>query len=454
MQARPGELTTLPPVTPDSSIAPVVQEPQAAPALAPPVRPEERPRVVIKTILGLVALLALAYLGGHPTVERWEARLRVSQLMTAGLPFLALGLVARLPRVGILNDQVMADLSPVLRIGLGWIGFVAGSRFDTRKLANIQSGAVTLVALVTSVPFLLVALLSSAVLLAVRPAQLALEDSVFLRDALLLGTAGAMTASNAALLLPQSDPAAERVSRTVRLEELAGIAGLTIVAAYFRPQGAAVSWQLPGTGWLLLTVGLGTAVGGLVYLMLTRATQGAEFIVLTVGSVSFAAGLAANLRLSSVAVCFVAGLLIINFPSSYRERLRTVLEQLERPVYLVFLAIVGAIWRADSLAGWLLLPVFVMARMAGKWLGTRLAARRASLKLSLPEQRVLTLAPMGPLAIAIVVNAQLLYPGGSISDIVTAVMGGALITEGLVQFFSRREPAPSGPRSPGAEAPP
>jgi hypothetical protein len=36
-----------------------------------------------------------------------------------------------------------------------------------------------------------------------------------------------------------------------------------------------------------------------------------------------------------------------------------------------------------------------------------------------------------------VVNAQLLYPGGSIADAVVAVVGGALATEGLVHAWAR-----------------
>jgi hypothetical protein len=85
-----------------------------------------------------------------------------------------------------------------------------------------------------------------------------------------------------------------------------------------------------------------------------------------------------------------------------------------------------------------LIPVFTGARFAGKWLGSQLAARYAGLPLTEGERRVLAVSPMGPLAIAIVVNAQLLYPGGSISPIVAAVIGGAIVTEVVVQLASRR----------------
>jgi hypothetical protein len=100
--------------------------------------------------------------------------------------------------------------------------------------------------------------------------------------------------------------------------------------------------------------------------------------------------------------------------------------------------VIGALWRIDDWRGWLRVPVFTAARFLGKWLGTELAARYAGLPLTLDERQVLAVSPMGPLAIAIVVNAQLLYPGGSISPIVAAVIGGAIVTEVVVQLVSRR----------------
>ena len=49
------------------------------------------------------------------------------------------------------------------------------------------------------------------------------------------------------------------------------------------------------------------------------------------------------------------------------------------------------------------------------------------------------LAPLGALSIAIVVSAEDLYCSPSIPWIVTAVIGGAIVTEILVQWSSRDE---------------
>jgi hypothetical protein len=156
------------------------------------------------------------------------------------------------------------------------------------------------------------------------------------------------------------------------------------------------------------------------------------------GSISFAAGAAGYLLLSSVVVAFIAGVLLANFPGTYHARLREMLLGLERPIYLLSLLIVGALWQVTDWRGWVLMPVFMITRLVGKWLAAELAHTRTALPLSIDERRMLALSPLGPLAIAIVINAQLLYPGGSISLIVSAVIGGGVLTETFLQLENRR----------------
>jgi Kef-type K+ transport system membrane component KefB len=436
----------LPAVEPDPALAPVIEGRERQPP-ARPVAPEERPGVVIRTIIGLLTLMVLAYLGGHPRVLSWEKRLGISQVITTGFPFVICGVLARSNSVGILSDAVLAEISPLLRLGLGWIGFVAGIRFDTRMFQGLPARTLRIVTLTTLFPFALLVGACAGLLFLFHDQALGLGDPVFLRDALILGTAGAMTAVTSTRA-GSREGAGNVLARVIRLEELAGVIGLLFVAAFFRPQGA--SWQMPGTAWVLLTIGLGATAGVLIYAILQRRMERADFLVLTLGSISFAAGAASYLLLSSVVVAFIAGVLLANFPGSYHERLREMLFRLERPIYLLSLFIIGALWQVGDWRGWVLMPVFMSLRLAGKWLGTRLALVDAELPLGVEERRAIAMPPLGPLAIAIVTNALLLYPGGSISLVVSAVIGGGVLTEIFLQLGSRRrarlslEPVSSG----------
>lgn len=443
------EVRNLPPAVPGHALAPLVEH--------EPAHSKQPTEEILKPLLALIVVLGLAAVGGHRRVQRLEKRLRISQVVTAGLPFFVLGTVFSLRGVDLMTESVLAGISPMLRIGLGWLGFVVGFRFDARVLGDLEAGTTRFVSFVTSAPFLAVVALTSLVLVgAGQSVGESLRNPVFLRDALILGTTASMTAASAPLLLPSpsSPEAVARVARIVRMEEIAGIAGLSVVAAYFRPQGAEVTWQIPGTAWLFLTIGVGATVGVLVFAMLERVKSGPELLVLILGSVAFAAGIAGYLHLSPVVVCFVAGVLMVNFPSTHKERLGRVLRSLERPIYLLFLFIAGALWSPGDWPGWILLPVFVGGRLAGKGIGARISHRRRGLRLPAQEERALVVAPVGSLAVAIVLDSQLLYAGGSISAIVVAVVGGSLVTEGLVQFFYRRDEgrAVAGPSESGAGA--
>jgi Kef-type K+ transport system membrane component KefB len=263
------------------------------------------------------------------------------------------------------------------------------------------------------------------------------QNPVFLRDALILATAGAMTARSTVRRLDATGDEGI-AARIIRIEELAGVIGLAFVAAFFREHGIEGSWHLPGMVWLLVTLGLGTALGLLFYTMLVATPRGPDFIAVTLGAIAFAAGAAGYLYLSSVAVAFVAGVILANFPGTYQPRLREALKRLERPIYLLALFVIGALWDVDDWRGWVLMPVFMAARLVGKWLAATIAARREHLPVTAQESRSLAVSPIGALAIAIVVNAQLLYPGGSISLVVSAVIGGGVLTEAFVQLATRR----------------
>jgi hypothetical protein len=199
---------------------------------------------------------------------------------------------------------------------------------------------------------------------------------------------------------------------------------------------------------LILTLRLGMAPGLNMYNLLRLAKRSTDLLIVTLGAIVFTAGFAANLRLSPVVVCFVMGLLVTNAPGAYKSSLQLTLARLERPLYFLFLLIVGAVWDPGDWRGWTLMLVFFGGRLLGKFAGVHMANAASDLGLSLPERKTLAIAPLGPLALAVVISAQLLYPGGSISLIVTAILGGAVATEILVQVLNRR------PRPAARSAPP
>ncbi|MBC8073010.1 MAG: cation:proton antiporter, partial [Deltaproteobacteria bacterium] len=274
-----------------------------------------------------------------------------------------------------------------------------------------------------------------------------LLDPTIIRDALILGAAGAIAADTETLRYgarKASSEARRRLVLLANLDELAALVGLAFLNAFFRPSGVGVTWQLPNTAWLFVTFGLGLVVGVVVYAIARLPATRTESVALLLGSVAFTAGIASELHLSPLVVCFIVGLLLTNFPGDYKARLNDNLARLEMPIYLVFLIVAGAMW-TPTLLGWLVMLVLLAMRYLGRYIGGRVVWRRVDADLPLDARRSLVFAPMGTLPIAVAVNAALLYPDGEISTILTATIGGAILCEIALSLLWRREEQSHGP---------
>lgn len=395
--------------------------------------------IALRVIAGLLVLLVLAYLGGHKRVVRYQERLGLGGAITAGFAFIALGVIARQPEVGVLSDAVLDRVQPVLHFGLGWLGFIIGAQLDIRILDRVPRGTAYLILVETVAPFAAVAAACGAVMVLFGRSW---ASPYLWRDVVLLGAAAAMSA-------PQRFKGfanrAWRKGRPVehllgQLDELAGVIVLLFITAFFRDVPGE-TWQLPATAWVFVSLGLGLAIGTLIFAMVRVPTTNAEFLAVLLGGVAFASGFASYLRLSATAVCFLAGVIVANFPNEQRGSVLRILNHLERPVRLLFLIIAGALWSVGDWRGWVLVPVLVAARIGGKWLG--ITASKAVVGPLLPpgfaEKRQLVM-PLSSLSIAIVVGVDAVQGTRSLPWVITAVIGGAIISEVIVQLLAKAPP--------------
>jgi len=185
----------------------------------------------------------------------------------------------------------------------------------------------------------------------------------------------------------------------------------------------------------------------LVFAMVRVPVSNAEFLAVVLGGIAFASGLAGYLRLSPISICFIAGVLVTNFPNEQRDSIFKILNHLERPVHLLFLMIAGALWNIGDWRGWVLIPLFVAGRSLGKWAGVIVGKTvvGAALPAGFADQRQLV-TPMSGLSIALVVSVESIYHDAGLAWIITAVIGGSIATEFLVSATSKDDPAaPSAP---------
>jgi Kef-type K+ transport system membrane component KefB len=411
----------------------IARQAHAADAAAPAAT-SSNSLFAIKVIGGLIALVVLAYLGGHKRVVKFQEQLGISSAIAAGLPFVILGLVASHPDIAILSGDVLERLRPLLHFGLGWLGFIIGAQLDIRVLDRVPKGTAYIILVEAAAPFAATATACGAIMLTYG---MTLDDPTFWRDLVVLGAAAAMTAPRKFRgFANRGWSEGKGVDILIaQLDEIVGVIGLLFITAYFRDDTANIAWHLPSTAWVFVAAGLGVSIGVLIFVMVRVPSSNAEFLAVVIGAIAFASGLAGYLHLSPLVICFLAGVLVVNFPNDQRDAVFRILQHLERPVHQLFLIIAGAIWTVGDWRGWLLVPAFVIARSIGKFVGV--FAARKTIGMEMPRGFVdgrRLVSPLSSLSIALVISIESLYRDQGIAWITTAVIGSAFFIEIVVQF--------------------
>lgn len=388
---------------------------------------------VARVVVALTVAVALAVLGAHPRVLRWERRFGLTVLASSGFPFLLLGALFR--ELGVLTNAVLTDMRPLFEFGLGWIGLTIGTNLDLRRFDRMPSAFAPVIALASLLPIVCAAIACSLTLawLGVVPGQ------GLMRDGLILIACAAVSApANLELLLRRWQPSRRLVLEVTRVDQLVALGILGFLAVYFRPDRTVTLWHLPRSGWFLMTLGLGVLLGVVIYLIVRHVKERTEELALLMGGVALASGMAGYLALSVAVVCALAGAVLINVQSD--ERLVKTLREVERPIYFLFLFVVGAAWRPDEWQGWFLGAVFALSRGYGKVLAARLASW---MDKDLPEWRPLAVSLLPESSVAIVVLFSATTLGGDTSApvrwAINAVIVGSVLTELVVQTYQRRE---------------
>jgi len=397
--------------------------------------PDRLPRIV----LGLAVALGLAVLAAHPRVKAIERRLGVTVLISAGVPFLAMGAIFAQPSVGILTADIRRDLLPAFEFGLGWIGFVIGTQFDLHRLERLPSSLGSVIAIESLVPMLTTAGLCSMAFVGLGVPW---RNVDFLRDALVLAACAAPSAPLAVELWRSRVGAkgADLLHEITLLDEVTALTVLGAVAIFFRPEASTTRWVLPSSAWLLVTLGLGVVLGIVTYVLIRGAKSEAEELAFLLGAIALSSGMAGYLALSVPVVCAIAGAQLANLPLRDLTGLRKTLLDVERPLYLVFLLIVGATWRPTEWQGWVIAPAFVLARTAGKRLGAIWSRRVGPPELPSARAMALALTPQSPISIVAMVSAATLYQGSHPDRVrwgINAVIIGGVLTEIVVRFLER-----------------
>jgi hypothetical protein len=362
----------------------------------------------MESLFPTLVLILLALLGARVSFSTSRARLGAQLLLRTGTLFVGVGFALGPSALGLLTPDAIDALLPLLAVGLGWVGLHFGLQLDSGSLRRFPPGyyafalvqaalslvifgviglaAVRISGLDGPVPLLLV-LCAACTASVTTPAGIALVSTTFgvkghVRD--LLFFAGSIDA-------------------------IVGIAALQLTYSLFRPGATSAGFGPPSQ---LLFVPLALGVGlvcGIVFLWLARSKPGGEELVLyLLGSCAFASGVALQWGLSPLFVSTTMGAVVANLSKS-RARIHAVLTRWEKPVYVTFLLLAGALLRVPT---WLVFPLalgYMGLRSLSKLGGAVVPARALDLGFDAPWSVGLGLIPQGGISIAMAVSGMLMY---------------------------------------------
>ncbi len=382
-------------------------------------------------VLGLLLFVGLAYLLAHFVVDWFQRRL----LVVTGLEYVLLGVLlgpSAVEQVHVFKD--LTGLAPIIAFAAGWVGLLYGMELDVRGLATSGDRSLRLAVVESALTGGIVALASQALLTSGLFGLPALPSNVAIISASVLGCTAAAGSSSAVDLIRSRYPSLESdllplLRRTARLEDLLAIIVFGLIFCVFH-QGSTRTAAPPAiSDWVLLTTGLGLALGFLFTTFLGDDTSENSRFLALVGIIVFASGAAFFLNLSALLVNLLLGAVIVN--TRHGEAVFHTLGGTQRPVRLVLLVFAGALWvPVEPLPAVLLAVAYAVARVVGKALACWVSALGTNLRNDLFRG----LLAQGDVAIAMAISFRLVYHGPAVDLAYTAILASVVLNE----FFAPR----------------
>lgn len=386
----------------------------------------------------LILVVAIAFLATHVAYE-WLAR---RLLIVSGAEYLILGVLLGPMVSGLFPETTDDAFTPVLVLGIGWIGLTLGMSFRLQQLVRIP-GVKYRLALVQSL--LTLVAVAAAVTYAVEY-SFQVERSVALIAGVALGAiAVASTPAGLDVALGQERT---RIPVVRQIEVALGMDGLVSVLAF----GLLLAWShhsvplvvraLTTTEWVVVTMGIGVVGGTLFHLFLGEEREPDRLFIAVAGAVVLVSGTAWYLELSTTLSALVMGIILANTTRNPKP-IRDVLAGAERPFYYALLLIAGATWQPDaSIVWWLVIAHYFVLRTMSKLWGAAIVTwiNRAQEGVGLDWGRALVGQGRLTIALALDYATRQELPFGDL--VFTCAAASVLFTEFFAARFVRSAVGP------------
>jgi len=370
--------------------------------------------------LGVILLVAL--LAGHVV-----KLVRVPEVTG----YILVGVLLGPAGISLITHEAVESLHVFSEVALGLILFSIGAVFELVRFRRVGRRVATLTALES---LLAATFVTGGLLAAGQPLIVALLLGVIAMETAAASTLMVMRECNAA------GPLTETLSGVIALNNIFCLTGFLVVAAGFDLSRQAAA---QGLGWdviyhtlypllwqLVGSTALGFLVGVLLALWASQVAEHGEMLILLVGAILLAVGVAQLLDLSPLIATLAVGATMVNLSTESR-RVFDALAQTDPPLYAIFFVIAGA----DLNIG--LLPslgavglIYVLGRSGGKLFGTVVATRRTAAEPQVRRYLGYAMLSQAGLAVGLLLAVNRRFP--ELAPLITTVVLAAVTIFELV----------------------
>lgn len=348
-------------------------------------------------------------------------------ILAAGAPFVLLGLLLG-PGLGVLDAPTLRALTPVLALGIGWIGAAFGARLDRRLLRRFPAGAWKAGAALAAAVFAVTGLTVWMLIRTVPALAAAWRPTV-----------PAIVTLAAAATISAGWRGPKLARRTALFDTAFAAVAIAVAFPLSLPHGAVRG--------VALTV---LASGGLaaLFVLLARWQADPEYLGIEFfGVILLGAGFGYATGLSPFFVCGLTTALIVNV-SQHPGRVRALLAEWGPYTYAAFLILAGVLLRLPT--AWLLPAALLLAvvRIATRWTSIRFGRVWAPVR-ALPPHLGLATVAQGAAAVALAAGFEVAHggppPGIGGGAVLSTVLLSVLVAEALagpLRRLAAREPTP------------
>jgi hypothetical protein len=384
----------------------------------------------MEAIFAFGLLVLVAFLGSQFLFKSKRLFSPLSYFFLSGLIYIFLGLSLGKNGLNVLSSEVLEGLNPLISLGLGWIGFIFGFQLEYKYLRRFPQKYVELSLLQSLFMIFLVVAAFGWVLRSLFPSEpSSLLYGMAVAFGLLMSLNSPSLLNFASSEIPQKGNYYHLARFLVSVSGFWGIGGLALVASF---------WHVPFFGSNIFIKGLVLLLGSTIFPVLIayvfhfltiKKTSEHDLLVYLLGLVFFASGTAAYFNLPSLYICMVLGITFSNL-TGIQEKLYPLILSTEKPFYIIFLILIGALWEFN-LDYKIVLLVFILLilRLVGYSFPLRPLGKILRFSFPLPALFGLCFFSSGGIAVAFIVSLKLIYPIPLIDVFVSVALIATVLSE-------------------------